>query len=45
MLSLAVTRTQPSRPAAYQSQREELGVQAAALYLKVSTPGRDSKSP
>jgi len=36
LLSLAVTKTQPSLHAAYQSQREELGVQAAALYLKVA---------
>lgn len=36
LLSLAVTKAQPSLHAAYQSQREELGVQAAALYLKVA---------
>lgn len=36
LLSLAVTKTQPSLHAAYQSQREELGVAVAALYLKVA---------
>lgn len=36
LLSLAVTKTQPSLHAAYQSQREELGVAVGALYLKVA---------
>ncbi|MBX3423039.1 MAG: transposase [Pirellulaceae bacterium] len=36
LLTLAVTKTQPSLHAAYQSQREELGVSVAALYDKLS---------
>ncbi len=36
LLSLAVTKAQPSLHAAYQSQREELGVAVAALYLRVA---------
>ena len=36
LLSLAVTKAQPSLHAAYQSQREEFGVAVAALYLRVA---------
>jgi IS4 transposase len=36
LLSLAVTKVQPSLHAAYQAQRKELGVKVASLYLKLS---------
>jgi hypothetical protein len=36
LLALAVAKVQPSLHAAYQAQREELGVKAAALYPKIS---------
>lgn len=36
LLSLAVTKVHPSLHAAYQAQREQLGVKVASLYLKLS---------